>query len=88
MNWTKRIILAFGIITCITLQFSALGQEVITLYHDGKPSGNEYFTMPEKQTINEKGEIIRIENVSSPTLTVVRPEAGKASTDDCEGLGS
>ena len=79
MNWIRRIKLASGIITCITLQFSALGQEIITLYNDGKPSGYEYFTMPEKQTINEKGEITRIENVSSPTLTVIRPEAGKAT---------
>lgn len=79
MNWKKLFRIASAVFVSITLQMNAIGQEVLPLYNGEKPDGSEYFTLPEKQTVNEKGEIIRIDNISMPTLTVIRPEAGKAN---------
>lgn len=79
MNRKKIITLTAVAIICIALPLNVNGQEVIPLYNGEKPIGSENFILPEKQTVNEKGEITRIENVSIPTLTVIRPETGKAN---------
>jgi acetyl esterase/lipase/lysophospholipase L1-like esterase len=64
------------VIIMISLRLSVSGQEVISLYKSRSPDGYEMFPLKEKQTLNDTGEITRIENISQPTLTVFRPEKG------------
>jgi len=62
--------------------FSLMGytQEVIPLYEGKTPTGSELLTLPEKvRTDSITGEIITIRNVSMPTITVYKPEEGKAN---------
>lgn len=84
----KAMSLFASTIIGISLHLAVSGQQVIPLYNGMKPAGSELFPLPEKETVNDKGEITRIENISMPTLTVFRPEKGRengASVIVCPG---
>lgn len=79
MRGIKAFSTLAGIILGVSLSMGVEGQQVIPLYDGKKPLGSELFPLAEKQTVNDKGEITRIEDISMPTLTVFRPENGKAN---------
>ncbi len=54
-------------------------QQVIPLYKEAIPKGSEIFTLKETTRLDENNQIVTIRNVSVPTLTVFKPEAGKSN---------
>ena len=55
------------------------GQEIIPLYEGKAPAGSEKLTSPEKQQKDPEGNIVMVSSVSMPTLTVYKPDSGKAN---------
>ena len=72
----KTFKLGLGILFGISLQLISSGQQIIPLYDGKRPQGSELLNLPERQEMNDKGELFKIYNTSMPSLTVFKPEKG------------